>query len=359
MLPEREAGAPWRAEGERALRQDLRENALAPLALGVAVTIGLAMLYAASILASAGSEGPGWTPRAFLADPLHRIHLVLALLIGYTAAFVRATRRLTIRDVRALRPLLGLTPAELDARLHTIREPDPRRIRLWMAGGAVVGIAIDLFALRTITFHPQLGAGSRALLLAWELLLNALLFALLGRVSYESLRQTHFLSKLGRNLKEVPLFDPRALAPFARAGLRNAAAWFVGSSLASLLFLDAGAPVVIGAVLVVTVALAVVALLRPTWGVHRRLHAAKERELGWVRAALAREGAALEGASGSGGADGARIQALLGYEARVEAVREWPFGTPTVVRFGLFLLLPLGSWLGGALVERLVDLWLH
>ncbi len=30
----------------------------------------------------------------------------------------------------------------------------------------------------------------------------------------------------------------------------------------------------------------------------------------------------------------------------------------TLVRFALFLLIPLGSWLGGAVVERVVDLGL-
>jgi hypothetical protein len=34
----------------------------------------------------------------------------------------------------------------------------------------------------------------------------------------------------------------------------------------------------------------------------------------------------------------------------------WRFDTPTGVRFALFLLIPLGSWLGGAVVERVVDL---
>ena len=51
----------------------------------------------------------------------------------------------------------------------------------------------------------------------------------------------------------------------------------------------------------------------------------------------------------------ARLPPLLAYEARVTSVREWPFDTATLARFLVFLLVPLGSWLGGALVERLVD----
>ena len=49
------------------------------------------------------------------------------------------------------------------------------------------------------------------------------------------------------------------------------------------------------------------------------------------------------------------MHALLAYEARIEGVGEWPFDPSTLRRFGFFLLIPLVSWIGGALVERLVD----
>lgn len=41
-----------------------------------------------------------------------------------------------------------------------------------------------------------------------------------------------------------------------------------------------------------------------------------------------------------------------------DRVREWPFDTSTVLRFARYLLIPLGSWFGGAMVERVVDTWL-
>ncbi len=46
---------------------------------------------------------------------------------------------------------------------------------------------------------------------------------------------------------------------------------------------------------------------------------------------------------------------LLAYRAFVEGLREWPFDTSTLVRFALYTLIPVGSWLGGAFVERLLD----
>ena len=50
-----------------------------------------------------------------------------------------------------------------------------------------------------------------------------------------------------------------------------------------------------------------------------------------------------------------RLPGLLAWEGRVEAVSEWPIDAATLRRPGIFVLLPLGSWIGGALVERLVD----
>ena len=84
---------------------------------------------------------------------------------------------------------------------------------------------------------------------------------------------------------------------------------------------------------------------------HERLHAAKLEELTRVRAEIECARAALVDTRNKG-AEIARMPALLAWEARVERVSVWPFDAPTLVRFALFLLIPLGSWLGGALVER-------
>jgi hypothetical protein len=39
-------------------------------------------------------------------------------------------------------------------------------------------------------------------------------------------------------------------------------------------------------------------------------------------------------------------------------VPEWLLDTPMRARFFLYVAIPLGSWLGGALVERLLDTFL-
>ena len=56
-----------------------------------------------------------------------------------------------------------------------------------------------------------------------------------------------------------------------------------------------------------------------------------------------------------GGGERGNLEALIAWEARVEAVNEWTLDASVFTRFALYLLIPLGSWAGGALVERAVD----
>ncbi len=51
-----------------------------------------------------------------------------------------------------------------------------------------------------------------------------------------------------------------------------------------------------------------------------------------------------------------RLTDLLAYKTQVESTPEWPFDSPTLLRFGLYLFIPVASMVGGALVERVVDM---
>ncbi len=45
---------------------------------------------------------------------------------------------------------------------------------------------------------------------------------------------------------------------------------------------------------------------------------------------------------------------LLAYRDTIASVREWPVGSSTFVRAFLLLMIPVASWVGGALVERVL-----
>ena len=96
------------------------------------------------------------------------------------------------------------------------------------------------------------------------------------------------------------------------------------------------------------------AFVLPVRGLHRRIRAAKQAELEQVRGALARAREELLKETGAI-AEAARMPGLLGYEQRIASVPEWPLDAAQIARFGFIVLIGLGSWLGGAVVEHLLD----
>ena len=80
---------------------------------------------------------------------------------------------------------------------------------------------------------------------------------------------------------------------------------------------------------------------------------AKASEIAWCNGQIRRRRDAFARAEPTGAESG--LADLIAYKEHIEAVREWPIDTPTALRFALYLALPVGSWLGGAFVERVVD----
>jgi len=302
-----------------------------------------ALLASAALFADLSVLWPdGWPVR------LARFCFFLILLTAYTLAALVIARRGARRDFGALRGVTDTTPEQWNAWEGRFRS----RRSEWLATavGLAVGLAIDRIgsAAGPMNERPWVG------LVIWAALLNALLFANLAALARRSVLEIRALRAIGRRVR-VSLIDKSPLAPFVRTGLRGAALWLFGTSLATTLLIDVNAPWLVLSVLVFTVGLAVAALLLPSRGLNERLRAAKEQELAWVRGEIARARAAL--AAGDA-AETSRLPALLAWEERIERVSTWPFDTPTLLRFALFLLVPLGSWLGGALVERVVDAWM-
>jgi hypothetical protein len=89
-------------------------------------------------------------------------------------------------------------------------------------------------------------------------------------------------------------------------------------------------------------------------GPHLAIAAAKREALGAVEARIAHAGAALmDGRPAASGEP--RLADLVAWHAFLERVREWPIDAPALLRGALIAALGIGSWLGGALVDRVVD----
>jgi hypothetical protein len=92
----------------------------------------------------------------------------------------------------------------------------------------------------------------------------------------------------------------------------------------------------------------------PVRGLRRQIRARKAEELARVREEIRRDRELVAKLGAESIEAGGRLPGLLAYVNQIESVREWPFDAPTLTRFFLYVAIPLGSWVGGALVERLL-----
>jgi hypothetical protein len=97
------------------------------------------------------------------------------------------------------------------------------------------------------------------------------------------------------------------------------------------------------------------AFVLPLVGAHGRIRELKQAELTRVRAALREAREHVLARSAEEQPAGGRLADLVSYEARIAAVAEWPIDASTLLRLGLYLAIGLGSWIGAAMVERVLD----
>jgi hypothetical protein len=313
-----------------------------------ALAVAAAYLASAALFADLGVfAAPDGSARV---ARLPRFNAALGLVFAYLCASVWLGQRWAQRDFEALRGVAEASAADWSEWAARARAPGPATLACAGLAGAAFGVGVNLVGGRNGELDPALWRGH----VVWVQLLNPLLFAVMGVLIVLGAARSRAYRELGRRTR-VRVGEIASLAPFARAGLRVALLWFVGTSLASLLLVDTDSPALVLSILVGTTGIAVASLLAPSRGVHERLRAAKREELDWVRARIAEASGALRSGDERGAAS---LPALLAWEARVASAPEWPFDASTWLRFALLLLVPLGSWLGGALAQHVVERWL-
>jgi hypothetical protein len=321
------------------------------LGLGLAgAIIGVYLLWCALLAPGEPLLEPGGP---FALAPETCIHGVVAILTAFLLAVRRYDVRRSREDLQSLHSLTCCTRAELARIVERRRSIDRRRLRL----ATVIGVATGLVIAPATSGDPGmfLRAGAWDARLVWGVLATAVLFAVMARGVYATIMARRLLELVTHEIVRIDLLDRSSLAPFAHQGLRHAFYWVGGSSIASLLAFELDRAGPLFAILAGTLFMGTLALLEPARAIHARLREAKRAELSRVRDRIVRaRDVALGATPEPGGSAAVELPGLLAYESRIEAVSEWPFDVPTLLRFGALLTLAVGSWLGGAVVERLL-----
>jgi len=158
--------------------------------------------------------------------------------------------------------------------------------------------------------------------------------------------------ELSREITSIELTNLGRYMPFTNQGLSNAAI-IIGfvAPFAFVAIVDRYL-ILVGSITFYGVVAALLGLFLPVWALRERIQQEKVTEAAWCHARIPEARAALRESKPGAGQD---LAGLLMYSKEVSEVHAWPIAPGGFARFALFLLIPLGSWGGGALVERLVD----
>jgi hypothetical protein len=270
------------------------------------------------------------------------------ILAGHAHLHLRA-----VSDLHELRPLLPGSDADFASLLVDV--PNLSTPTRWLA--TIIGVS---GGVAVATLDPNLrdlyGHTPRTDPRYIMFVLQNILFSTVGvRLFAAEVHMTRAYARLGGRV-EVDLLDLSKLRLFARKGLRSVVVWVLISSAISLFWvLDSAAQANV-ALPVLVLGLVAAALVAPTLGVHRSVASAKAAELARVAEAIRVERAgALSPRRADSPPEDARLGNLIQYQAFVNSIREWLFDLSIVSRSLLLILLGTGSWLGGAVVERLLD----
>lgn len=315
-----------------------------PLQIGIGFTFGLLLVFLVGRSLVVGADNS--TP-----DDL-RIALTQILMTSYSAsayAYLLMTARKTTHD---LSPVAGHI-----AGWQTIVDRAGRH-PWWILPlvGASSYLALGVAVTDVTTPEPVNPWDWRGWNydVFWHRATTVLFVWWLACLCYVTVVESSRLSRLSDQIESLDLLDLRPYQALVRQGLTNALLVIGMVSVMSLLGVESRYWPVLVAFWIAFIGLAWAGMMLPLRGIRKKIKAAKGKELHWCRQTLKTARDELK----SGAGPRQSIAELMAYRSMIESIRNWPFDNPTLARFSLYLLIPLGSWLGGAFVERGLDFFL-
>ena len=272
-----------------------------------------------------------------------RASLTLMILAAYLPVAHWYLRAWTARCVEALNRVY---PGAVEA--QSLSE-----VKLTMTGLISLVIFLGLFLVQPDDQNTLFHLSHWTLDFSLVILTGSFVGWSLGRFSLELVWSALQINRLAQRLPVLNLFDTDAHKPFTQQGVQSALLIVTLMSITSNIAVQPGSGLVGAITLSITMSiLTVVVLILPMRGIHKRLQSQKHQELQTLRGEIQiRRKSLLTDADK--GLD--KITPLLAMEQRIERVPEWPFDLGSLSKVMLYLLLGLGSWVGAALVERLLE----
>jgi hypothetical protein len=300
---------------------------------GLAFALGLGLLASATLLvaysgghaldAIYGSLGKIW---------------VNVVVVGYVVGWPMYAR--LAADIERLMPLV-----ETEDRATVRRELSDawsnRGVWIARAAGAAYGIFASMSAV-----SGALKGNHAALLYLWVPVVIPVLWAVMLPALWRLLRLSVFVFRFGRDDVRIDFGDLRELGAFSDIAIRHLLLIAMGLTVIPMQAILTGPlePADFVPALIVTVPVALVAVILPMWGIHGTMTVAKHRELERLTTTLQ-----------SSARDSDRFLLLSMYRQQIADVSEWPVSARSAARVLFYVVIPPLAWVAAALVQDLVS----
>lgn len=280
--------------------------------------------------------------------------IVNGALLGFIPAALVYARRGIEADAKVLAPMLDGASGSAAADFCEAAG----RSAGWLGSsfkivGVVAGILLVFFEPSiTLNYDRSLSNPS----FFWVLVRLPLFAWLTCGLLVADLIATRAYFELGRNMQVADLLEIGPLSQFGRRGLRSALIWMTFSIVFSLFWLDVDTAARQNIYLLVgMLVMATGSFVVPLLGVHATIRSRKLSELDRLKDEIVLERAIVLEEPSQADQSSPRLANLIAYYQLIENTREWPIDAANLLRFILYLVIGLGSWLGGALVEVLLN----
>ena len=153
---------------------------------------------------------------------------------------------------------------------------------------------------------------------------------------------------------EVDLLDTSILTPFGRMAVVSTLVVIGAQALFPIMWLGAETDpwTTIPGMFGTSLALLYL-FFAPVWPLHQRLRQLKRVELARLGSDIRERRAAQQNPERD-----SALSPLLVYRREIADANEWPFDLSIIARFGVYLIIVPLTWIGAALIENLVDLFI-
>jgi hypothetical protein len=215
--------------------------------------------------------------------------------------------------------------------------------------GLVAGLGVSWF------FYVEGVSGEKVtaypVLLVWFLVATTIIVMSFTRGVVLTRTGTRIVRNIIENELVIDLLRIDKLAVIGRSASRPALIWFTVCAIILLIFIGGEMTPFTIVLLVGCAAMGLWVFISTMEYAHQRIRAAKDTELERIRC----EVATLSRAAPTDAAASTRLHGVLAYEARIEAVSEWPYDQTTLIRVCASAFILTVPWFGQAVAAYVVD----